>query len=490
MGIPTHISSQVFVNRESEMRSMDDVLYQLTSPDQPLRKAILEFNGIGGIGKSTLLQKFSEECKTKKELHSSFIDFLRYQSEQNTDLNRIIAYIVTQIVTQIDIKNEQYHVVLDSAMNMDEPIEALTPYLIHYLRLILRAPQKQIPLVLVFDSVDIVDVAVRNWLITLVERTIDAGKILFVFASKIALGFSKSPSLERRAYSFQLKEFDQQFTSIQIKHLWRFNKPKELDDWARAIFQMTKGHPLANKLIIDEVRNKKYHPENITLRKNELIQQINTHVVTEKIFNKYSNDEIARYRDILTPLSIPRRFNLVSLRYLIEKFAPQYALISSWHYSIFIRELQSETSFVRYSKEKSGYIVDPILRNVFSTLLKSENPQLFKEIHSSLIQLYNESILNAKGTDKTKFFLEKVYHQLSIGVQVGSLISQFEEFVNFIEQNINEEQRHDTKQQFIEEFSGDLDIGSFFNAPEKKTIVNLFDLKKARGVSKNKGKAR
>ncbi len=466
----SNTQSVEIVNREDELRAIDDTLYRLTTPDRLLPKQILEFNGIGGIGKSALLQKFSQACKAKANLRHAFIDFAEFLEEKRIDINKVVV----RIVQQIDIRNDLFNQIVDNASNQSNPHES-TPKLIEYLEFILKSPLRETPLVLIFDSVDEVDEKVQDWLVDLVEQTIDAGKILFALASKISLGLLEKPSLEKKIYSFYLKEFDQESTLRQLQNFSHFDKSENLQTWTKAVFRMTHGHPLANVVVVSEAHKRQYHPQHINSKQYEFARLIDQRVVIEKVFHGYGTKQIDDFRERLTPLSIPRRFNLVSMGKLIEKFSPQYALKSSWHYSNYIRELQAETSFVRYSGKKSAYTVDPILRSVFLLTLKNEDPKKFNAIHEFLIELYINSITDAKGTDKTKFFLEKIYHQSCLDRPVNDLLLEFQEFAKIVGYKMSEDKRRDARQQFIEEFKLDSDLNELFDEMTKNRIQKMFE---------------
>lgn len=458
------------VDRENEVIAIQDVLYRLITPGRLVTKPILEFNGIGGIGKTALLNKVWQIAKSKNNLHSAFINFEKFLKDKSIDRNAIIR----DIVIQLDIKNDLFAQIY--APTGDNSIEQdLTPKFIEYFKLILQSPQQETPVALFFDSVDRVDKSVKNWLISLLEHTVDTGKILFAFASKTSLGFSEKPGLDKKIYSFRLKEFNEEFTSRYINSLNHCDKAEDLQNWTQAVFQITQGHPFANEVVISEAQKKNYQPQDIKNKQYELIQIINQWVVIEKIFQGYETKEIDRFRKILAPLSIPRMFNLVSIGKLFEEFTPEYALRSSWHYSNYIRELLTETSFIRYSREKSAYIVDPILRSVFSLTMKHEDLKKFFAMHEFLINLYTDWIKDARGTDKTKFFLEKIYHQLCIQNPVSTFIPEFEKFAHGLVRNLTERSdRDDVKRLFVEEFNGDPDLGGFFDAADKQKIQAMF----------------
>jgi hypothetical protein len=458
------------INREDELNAMQEILYRLTTPGRLLPKPILEFNGIGGIGKTVLLRKFWQESKMREGLRSAFIDFHEFFENQQTNLNKLIF----DIVQQIGIRNElSTHI--EATANTPIITQDLSSSLIEYLRSALQSPQKETPLALIFDSVDEADKNTKEWLISLVDNTVDAGKILFAIASKISLGFSQKSSLEKKIYAFRLKEFNQEFTLRHIQGFLDLDTTENLQNWANAVFRLTQGHPLANEVVVSVANKRRYPPQTISNNQYEFIKILDKEVVREKVFHGYDDEAVNKFRQILTYLSIPRMFNLVSMGKLIGEFAPEYAFKSSWHYSNYIRELQSETSFIRYSREKSAYVVDPILRSVFSLTLKNESPEKFILMHQFLVDMYTEWIQDAKGTDKTKFFIEKIYHQIPLGISSDYLIPQFKEFAEIVVQNIEEERQRDVKQQFIEEFRTDPDVGEFFDELTKSNIQKMFE---------------
>jgi hypothetical protein len=129
---------------------------------------------------------------------------------------------------------------------------------------------------------------------------------------------------------------------------------------------------------------------------------------------------------------------------------------------------------VLYSREKSAYVVNPILRSVFSLTLKKDAPEKFAEMHKFLVEMYNDWIKSSKGTDKTRFFLEKIYHQLALEKPADSLMPQFRDFARTIGQRLSGVKRQDAKEQFMEEFNNDPDLDELFEEKLKDEIKDIF----------------
>src|SRR5437899_12239239 len=62
------IETSLFVNREKELRQINEAVETLQDEQRLLRTPIIEFSGVQGIGKTTLLQQVKAICDRKKLL--------------------------------------------------------------------------------------------------------------------------------------------------------------------------------------------------------------------------------------------------------------------------------------------------------------------------------------------------------------------------------------------------------------------------------------
>src|SRR5437660_140104 len=79
------VSSSIFVNREKELRQISEAVETLQDEQRLLRTPIIEFSGVQGIGKTTLLQQVKAICDTKS------LSCIMENAEQWTpdDFNRV-----------------------------------------------------------------------------------------------------------------------------------------------------------------------------------------------------------------------------------------------------------------------------------------------------------------------------------------------------------------------------------------------------------------
>src|SRR2546429_5321379 len=59
------VSSSIFVNREKELGQISEAVETLQDEQRLLRTPLIEFSGVQGIGKTTLLQQVKAICDSK-----------------------------------------------------------------------------------------------------------------------------------------------------------------------------------------------------------------------------------------------------------------------------------------------------------------------------------------------------------------------------------------------------------------------------------------
>src|SRR5450631_2545883 len=99
-----------FVNREYELKLIEEAFEALTKQKQLLRTPILELYGIGGIGKTSLLRQIEERCHTVP-MACVWVDI------KNSERN--VGKLAQQIVVQI----KQY-ISIDDTTDESSPVTA------------------------------------------------------------------------------------------------------------------------------------------------------------------------------------------------------------------------------------------------------------------------------------------------------------------------------------------------------------------------------
>src|SRR5437016_5816289 len=89
--------SPIFVNREKELRQVKEAVETLQDEQRLLRTPIIEFSGVQGIGKTTLLQQIEAICQDKS------IPYIKENAERITahDFNYVESLVKTRPVAMI-----------------------------------------------------------------------------------------------------------------------------------------------------------------------------------------------------------------------------------------------------------------------------------------------------------------------------------------------------------------------------------------------------
>src|SRR2546421_11323859 len=85
------VPSTIFVNREKELRQVREAVETLQDEQRLLRTPIIEFSGVQGIGKTTLLEQIEAICQDKG------IPYIKENAERITahDFNYMESLIKT-----------------------------------------------------------------------------------------------------------------------------------------------------------------------------------------------------------------------------------------------------------------------------------------------------------------------------------------------------------------------------------------------------------
>ena len=89
-----------FIDRIYEIETIAQSLTQLLNKKEIVQKPLIELNGIGGIGKTTILCELTRECQ-RRQLSFALVDF----SLERDKAAQIHKSFISRIIKQIDIKN-------------------------------------------------------------------------------------------------------------------------------------------------------------------------------------------------------------------------------------------------------------------------------------------------------------------------------------------------------------------------------------------------
>src|SRR6266849_1047287 len=411
-----------FVDRETALKYIDNAFATLQDKKSLLRTPIIDFYGIGGIGKTFLLKKVQQRCQDE-QLHCIWVD-----------ASEGISNILHKVIHQV----QQYSITLPFE---DRDTNSLSEF-ISAMKILL----KRGPVVMLFDSIDTSDKEQLSWLETLLRDLSDDNNLFVVLTSKRALSFENDRSLARKLTLFPLRPFDRPGCEAYLNTIGNQIETEIRD----SIFLWTRGYPLALNVMVQAVTS------GLDPRKDqdqkEIITYLIDQVLNRSVLARVDLKERDRYQTVLSLLSIPRHFNLIVMEDLIKKFTPDLALANSLEYFGLPREINQTTEVLDWNATGIGFSVDAPVRAILSVKLKIEQPEMYYAAHRLLAQTNKKWAIEVSGADSIRYLREYLYHS-GCSEDTATLPQLFASMLQQITQRSPE-----SLQQFASEFSQDEEL--------------------------------
>ncbi|GHO96598.1 hypothetical protein KSF_066460 [Reticulibacter mediterranei] len=369
-----------FVNREVELKLVDEAFSALLSKQRLLRNPIVDFYGTGGIGKTSLLRKVEQICQDK-HIFSLWADASQSDSAFSSTIVEQVEKYGVQIVPQEETDNL-----------LHQSIDAT------------RALLQQGPVVLLLDALDTADSQCVGRIEALLKNFVNERQLFVVIASKSTISFQNERSVARKLTSVHLPPLDRSSCEAYLKSPGS-QIPSELYG---IIFEWTRGFPLAMQAMTEAI-NAGHDPRH-TQDRQEILAVIKDQVINQNVLAKVEPEKRAHYYTSLRLFSVPRRFNLMIMQDLIERFAPELKRESNLAYFALPREIQQATEVLKWNVPRAGYSVDTPVRNIFLLELKLEQLDDYIAIHSFLAETNKRLATEVNGPDRIRYLREYLYH--------------------------------------------------------------------------------
>ncbi len=382
------------VNREAEKSILDDAIRTLRNHQQDiLRTPIIDFYGIVGIGKTAILRHAADLCKQHK------ITFISIDTSHGAD------FFSREIIEQAQKYND-FPPVHDDLLVQSRG--ALTTLL------------EQDTAVLLLDNVDTTNEALTERISDTLNDIINDNKMLVVLASNRGL-FDFERSIARKLTSRRLKPFNHADCEIYFDTI-NTTLDRETRDH---IFEWTRGYPLAMEVMIKAITERGLDPKKPE-DQQPLLNSIIERVIDHGILARSSGPELQNYKEALTLLSVPRRFNLVIMQDLIEKFAPNLKRESSLSYMRLPRMINQDIGVLSWDVFKAGFTVDAPVRNIFLLKNRIEQQEQYLEKHRFLAEINKKFAAGVTGSDYLRYLREYLYHSAHVldSQQLSLLVTQ------------------------------------------------------------------
>jgi hypothetical protein len=375
----------VFVDRDQEMRMIDDAFQLLQDKERLLRTPILEFYGISGIGKTLLLEQIKERCQT------SHLPWLW------TDLGKTSGTWQSNVTAQV--KKYLQQETIEQEQSAAGAIKTLL---------------KRGPVVMLFDAIDEASLEQVREIEVLLRDLITDEKLFVVLASKTMVEFKHERAVARKLKWHSLAALDRKSCEDYLNRMNQEAAPsqKPLDPAIRVlIFAWTQGYPLAMNVMVETIREG-YDPRTES-GKQKILKRLQERVIDREILRNAQGDWHKICFTLLRLFSVPRRSNLIIMEELIKKFAPDLQRESSLAYFSLPKELLEITRVFSWHLERAGFAVEAPVRSLFLLLYSQTAPQEYMTVHNFLAQLNQQLSQEATGQDRVRYAREYLYHLAS-----------------------------------------------------------------------------
>lgn len=432
-----------FVNRKPELNLIDNAFSDLLDKERLLRTPVIDFYGVEGIGKSSILKQIRQRCDERK---------LRY-----IDANMSQGFIeFWQKINSHSHKHHQASLQPESKELMTQSVEMAKELL------------EQAPLIMLMDAFDVTNESQVDQLEKFLAELLFYNNLFVILTSRRSITFERKRIVARQLTTISVQPLDR-----DNSHLYLENLGYPLSEEVQGlILEWTRGYPLAMNVMAEAIAKQGIDPTSEQGQKH-LITLIIERVINQGILINVTKEEHSWYHSILTLLAVPRRFNLLLMQRLIEHFAPELKLSSDLAYLALSRKITKDTGILGWDMSKAGLALDYSVRNILLLQLKIAYPERYAEINRFLAEAnwQNATSSEVRGSDRIHYQREYLYHSV-----VNMPEERLQPFLQLsIEQMLQDViGNSDQLMQFREEFLQDRELLDALRGHDK-TVVTLLD---------------
>ena len=376
-----------FINREPELRLIDDALGDLINKERLLRTPIIDFYGVEGIGKTSILSEVAQKCTER------LVPCI--QADASHDQPEFAQHIIQQTA--------RYHI-----LPLPQPDDTDT-----FVQLVqsTKTLLEQGPLVMLLDAVDVTNEVQLEFIEKLLSALIVHNKFFVILTSRTNISFDHERSVARKLTSRPLQPFDREHSELYLEYTG-YSFSSEVRD---VIFEWTRGYPLAMDVMVHAITQQGIDPL-LEQGKQDLIAIIVERVITASVLKNVKQQDMPWFHTILNLLAVPRRFNLVIMQELIERFESDLKLANSLAYMALPKRI-APTGVLGWNLAKAGYALDDPVRNILLLALKTRSPERYYAINRFLAKTNWRNAADVTGSDRIRYQREYLYHSAKARIQ-------------------------------------------------------------------------
>lgn len=424
-------TSATFLDREQQRKKIVNALDDLSKNGAPLK--VLEFYGIGGLGKSRILDEAKSQCR-ERNLPFAGVDLMVSNRDASGfgDIDLLL-----RICDQLDHafpRISEARAVLASiarvwskpqdesgANDFSQASELNFSSTIAEFRVRLSEALAGQPLILLLDSTEQCPDTIFDWLGTDLLRPLldfeNTFVLMFLGGRGARVGESRWPTaLKRSTHSFRLDPLDFKRTTEQIGNL-----PPEGQYRAAAeeIFAISNGHPYSTEAIVHHLHTLEVQVDVVGVERQRLAHRLYDEVIQQYILAD-ADEWVLPFIEIAC---IPRRFEAAILKGLLPRFRPEIVDNEpiQWYLARLADLQERPLHLVHLGKGRPVYELEPTLRKLLHTALVILSPDEVVILHQEMANIWERQLVDtiAPAAPSASAITEILYH-----VAVGATIKE------------------------------------------------------------------
>lgn len=419
-------------NREEQREHIGRILTKvetvLTSTDSPASRpsddgyAGLEMYGLGGIGKSRILDEVKAQCREHRDRQLPFIivDFLAMELDGGPDnhtdfLIRVCDQLdhhypgVSAVRALLRSLGRASGTLRDRPDSTPADESALSP-VIERIALAVGAQ----PLILLLDSLERCSEELFNWigevfLATLVARLPVVAVFLAGRGSRVAAS-DWPKTLRQKTEFFQLDPLD--FEAME-EHLADLPPAGAYRASAKDIYALSNGHPYSTQAIAYWLSTLGIQPPLVASKREVLARRLHKEVIRQYILAD-AGDWVLPFAEVAC---VARRFEPATLRRLVEAYQPGLASNQPVQWYIHrINDLLARPLHLIYLDQGGPtYRLDSTMRRLLHTALAILKPTEMIAMHRTMLALWADSLADGR-TPAAGVMQEIIYHTIQVAL--------------------------------------------------------------------------
>jgi hypothetical protein len=424
-----------FADRQRELRLIGRKVaeglsgYSITQP-------LIHIWGIRGIGKSWLLRHLRSQYGwapgkggRKEGTLSTLVDFsrLRFSLRDSLTVADLLDGLVQEVEGQLGGRIEAAAGELEAFQEELDVVRAeekrgATAVAERFVAFVNQLSHAFVPLLL-FDSTDALGKDDFSWLESrLIEPVARTDRAIVIVAGRREIPRWREFGARQRLSVWELAAFPGEATLEQLEK-------RGYGYLGDVVHSLSFGHPYASQVLgqaLDQIAGGRLVAEDFEEQHRARVVALLGQVEHELL--RQVRPE--RHRDILRALSVLRKFNIESARFVLSRLLdPQYEKRGDAYYLRLYEELE-DTNLVWWSTDQRGYVLGTPLRCIMDLRMQKGAPESFVRRHGEARKLY-ERWMERNPLDRGAFLLEALYHLANtlMGKPAQEVWRQVEEYL-------------------------------------------------------------